>query len=241
MRLFGDGKHGQSERIQTLRGPACHTTFSARRNTPLYRLKTPSHQIAMVRISRWLKGWTFRLPNGSQGSRQATITTWLARAHPARAFLLPSAAPAPAAGRIAHQAALRQAGASCSGWPLIPSPRSCLCLSSAPAPITWRIGSSTLSERAWPPFCLPLFPSDGLNLSFYAALGSLRPVAPGGSPRAPRAPMAGGSGADLWSGEEKLTFGASWYGSRMSCALAHRTLSQPPYRDWASRVGSTPP
>jgi hypothetical protein len=28
----------------------------ARRNTPLYRLKTPSHQIAMVRITRWLKG-----------------------------------------------------------------------------------------------------------------------------------------------------------------------------------------
>jgi hypothetical protein len=99
MRLFGDGKHGQSERIQTLRGRGCHTTFSARRNTPLSRLKTPSHQIALVRISRWLKGWTFRLPNGSQGYRQATITSLslprgLARAHPARAFLLPSAAPA---------------------------------------------------------------------------------------------------------------------------------------------------
>ena len=47
-RLFGDGKHGQAEPIQTFRGPACHTTFSARRHTPLYRLKTPSHQIAMV-------------------------------------------------------------------------------------------------------------------------------------------------------------------------------------------------
>jgi len=46
--LVGDGKHGQTERIQTFRGPACHTTFTSRRNTPLYRLKTPSHQIAMV-------------------------------------------------------------------------------------------------------------------------------------------------------------------------------------------------
>ncbi len=63
--LVGDGKHGRVERIQTFRGPACHTTFSARRDTPLYRLKTPSHQIAMVRISRWPKGWTHRLPNGS--------------------------------------------------------------------------------------------------------------------------------------------------------------------------------
>jgi hypothetical protein len=42
MRLFGDGKHGQAERIQTFRGPACHTTFTSRRNTPLSRLQTPS-------------------------------------------------------------------------------------------------------------------------------------------------------------------------------------------------------
>jgi transposase-like protein len=78
--LVGDGKHGRIERIQTFRCQACHTTFTSRRNTPLYRLKTPSYQIAMVRISRWPKGWTLRQPSGSQGYRQATITTWLARA-----------------------------------------------------------------------------------------------------------------------------------------------------------------
>ena len=49
--LVGDGKHGRIERIQTFRCQACHTTFTSRRNTPLYRLKTPSYQIAMVRIS----------------------------------------------------------------------------------------------------------------------------------------------------------------------------------------------
>jgi hypothetical protein len=38
--LVGDGKHGRVERIQTFRCQACHTTFSARRHTPLYRLKT---------------------------------------------------------------------------------------------------------------------------------------------------------------------------------------------------------
>ena len=48
MRLFGDGKHGHAEQIQTFRGPACRTTFTSRRNTALYRLKTPSQQIAMV-------------------------------------------------------------------------------------------------------------------------------------------------------------------------------------------------
>jgi len=40
--LVGDGKHGRAERIQTFRCQACRTTFSARRDTPLYRLKTPS-------------------------------------------------------------------------------------------------------------------------------------------------------------------------------------------------------
>jgi len=46
--LVGDGKHGHTEQIQTFRCQACHTTFSARRDTPLYRLKTPSQQVAMV-------------------------------------------------------------------------------------------------------------------------------------------------------------------------------------------------
>ena len=46
--LLGDGKHGHAEQIQTFGGPACRTTFTSRRNTPLSRLKTPSRQIAMV-------------------------------------------------------------------------------------------------------------------------------------------------------------------------------------------------
>ena len=46
--LVGDGKHGHAERIQTLRGPACRTTFTSRRHTPLYPLKTPSQQVAVV-------------------------------------------------------------------------------------------------------------------------------------------------------------------------------------------------
>ena len=46
--LVGDGKYGHAERIQTVRCQSCHTTFTARRHTPLYRLKTPSQQVAMV-------------------------------------------------------------------------------------------------------------------------------------------------------------------------------------------------
>jgi transposase-like protein len=50
--LVGDGKHGKAEPIQTFRCQACHTTFSARLNTPLYRLKTPSQQVAVVLSAR---------------------------------------------------------------------------------------------------------------------------------------------------------------------------------------------
>src|SRR5258708_11572237 len=50
--LVGDGKHGHAEHIQTFRCQACRTTFTARRHTPLYRLKTPSQQAAVVLPAR---------------------------------------------------------------------------------------------------------------------------------------------------------------------------------------------
>jgi transposase-like protein len=46
--LVGDGTHSRAEQIQTFRCQACHSTFTARRHTPLYRLKTPSRQVAVV-------------------------------------------------------------------------------------------------------------------------------------------------------------------------------------------------
>jgi transposase-like protein len=76
--LVGDGKHGHAERIQTFRGPACHTTFSARRHTPMYRLKTPSHQIAVV-LTALAEGLDPSAAERVFGFRQATITTWLSR------------------------------------------------------------------------------------------------------------------------------------------------------------------
>jgi transposase-like protein len=113
--LVGDGQHGRVERIQTFRCQACRTTFSARRDTPLYRLKTPSHQVAVV-LSALAEGLDASAAERVFGIRQATITTWLsraarARAYPARALLLPSAPPAPAVGRTAHQAAEFEASA----------------------------------------------------------------------------------------------------------------------------------
>jgi transposase-like protein len=77
--LVGDGKHGSAERIQTFRCQACHTTFSSRRNTPLYRLKTPSQQVAVV-LSALAEGLDPSAAARVFGFRQATITTWLTRA-----------------------------------------------------------------------------------------------------------------------------------------------------------------
>jgi hypothetical protein len=39
--LVGDGRHGRAEHIQMFPCQACRITFSARRDTPLYRLKPP--------------------------------------------------------------------------------------------------------------------------------------------------------------------------------------------------------
>jgi transposase-like protein len=77
--LVGDGKHGHAERIQTFRCQSCRITFTARRNTPLYRLKTPSQQIAIV-LSALAEGLDPSEARRVFGYRQATITTWLSRA-----------------------------------------------------------------------------------------------------------------------------------------------------------------
>src|SRR5215472_2261743 len=79
MRLFGDDKHGRADPIQTFRCQACRTTFSARRDTPLYRLKTPSRHVAMV-LAALAEGLDPSAAERIFGNCQATITTWLTRA-----------------------------------------------------------------------------------------------------------------------------------------------------------------
>jgi hypothetical protein len=79
MRLFGDGTHGPASRIQTFRCQACRTTFTARCHTPLYRLKTPSQHIGMVRISREPVGWTLPRPGGSSAPDKPPSPAFLSR------------------------------------------------------------------------------------------------------------------------------------------------------------------
>src|SRR6266545_751449 len=77
--LVGDGAHGQHERIQTLRCQACGTTFSMRRDTPLYRLKTASHRVAEV-LTALAEGLSMSAAVRVFGHRHATITRWVMRA-----------------------------------------------------------------------------------------------------------------------------------------------------------------
>jgi IS1 family transposase len=77
--LVGDGTHGKTERIQTFRCQACQTTFSARRNTPLYRLKTASDRVAEV-LAALAEGLDVAAAARVFGHRPTTITRWLTRA-----------------------------------------------------------------------------------------------------------------------------------------------------------------
>jgi hypothetical protein len=73
--LVGDGLHGRAEQIQTFRCQACRTTFSARLHTPMYRLKTPSQQVALV-LSTLAEGLDLSAAERIFGLRHATITRW---------------------------------------------------------------------------------------------------------------------------------------------------------------------
>ena len=77
--LVGDGTHGKAERIQTFRCQACGTTFTSRRDTPLYRLKTQSTRVAEV-LCALAEGLSVAAAVRVFGHSEGTITTWLTRA-----------------------------------------------------------------------------------------------------------------------------------------------------------------
>jgi transposase-like protein/IS1 family transposase len=169
--LVGDGKHGRAEQIQTFRCQACHSTFSARRNTPLYRLKTPSHQVAVV-LSALAEGLDPCAAERVFGLRQATITRWLTRAgghahtlHERFFFHL----------HLPHlqldelRTRLRCATQVLWLWLAIDP-----CTKILPVlqlgPRTQHMAHQLIHSlrQILAPGCLPIFTSDGLNLYFYA-------------------------------------------------------------------------
>ena len=169
--LVGDATHGHAERIQTFRCQACHTTFTARRHTPLYRLKTPSPHIGMI-LSALAEGLDPSAAERVFGYRQATITTWLTRAgehaqilhdRSFRHLWLPHLQLDELRTRLRHQ-------------------RQVLWLWLAIDPLSKLLPVLHVGHRTQlsahtvihslrhllAPGCVPLFTSDGLNLYFYA-------------------------------------------------------------------------
>ena len=167
--LVGDGKHGQAEKIQTFRCQACRTTFTSRRYTPFYRLKTPSQQIAIV-LSALAEGLDPSAAERVFGYRQVTITIWLSRAGEHAQTLherffchlhLPYLQ--------LDELRTRLRCATQVLW-LVIDPTSKLLPVLHLGPRTQDAAHSVIHSlrHILAPGCLPLFTSDGLNLYFYA-------------------------------------------------------------------------
>jgi len=180
--LVGDGKHGRAEHIQTFRCQACRTTFTARRNTPMYRLKTPSHQVAVV-LSALAEGLDPSAAARVFGYRQVSITTWLTRAgghaqtlHERffRTLRLPHLQVDELRTRLRNQTQVQWL------WLAI-DPLTKMIPVLQLGPRTQHMAHQLIHSlrQSLAPGCLPLFTSDGLNLYFYALtahFGHWRPV-----------------------------------------------------------------
>ncbi len=77
--LVGYGHHGQRERIQDFRCQACGTKFTARRQTPRYRLKTASQRVAEV-LTALAEGLDLGAAVRVFGHSESTLRAWLTRA-----------------------------------------------------------------------------------------------------------------------------------------------------------------
>jgi IS1 family transposase/transposase-like protein len=169
--LVGDGKHGQAERIQTFRCQACHSTFTARRHTPLYHLKTPSHHVAKV-LSALAEGLDASAAERVFGYRQTTITTWLTRAG-MHAELLHERCfrnlQIPHLQLDELRTRLRCATQVLWLWLAI-DPLTKILPVLELGPRTQNMAHRLIHSlrQSLAPGCLPLFTSDGLNLYFYA-------------------------------------------------------------------------
>jgi transposase-like protein/IS1 family transposase len=77
--LVSHGQHGKRERIQRWRCAACGQTATARLNTALYRLKTPSWRVAEVSTAL-AEGVDIAAASRIFGHHERTIGRWLERA-----------------------------------------------------------------------------------------------------------------------------------------------------------------
>jgi IS1 family transposase len=193
--LVGDGRHGKAERIQTFRCQACGGTCSARRDTPLYRLKTPAARVGEV-LTALAEGLDVAAAARVFGHRPATIATWLSRAGAHSATLhtrwlrdlhLPHLQLDELRTRLRRRARVVWL------WVVL-EPRTKI------IPVL-HLGARTQASahavvhalrQTLAPDCLPVFTSDGLRLYFYALTAHFGRWAGGAGRRARRWQVAPG-------------------------------------------------
>ncbi|MGZ3643602.1 MAG: hypothetical protein ACXVCM_07090 [Ktedonobacteraceae bacterium] len=151
--LVGDGKHGQAEPIQTFRCQACRTTFSARRDTPLYRLKTPSQKARHGPLSVGRGAGCFRRRTG----RRATVSPPSPPGSLVQVGMLRSSMSAPSVISGSLTSSWTNCAPGCatphrccgSGWPWIPARRLFRCSVWVRAPNIWPTWFFTPCDRPW--------------------------------------------------------------------------------------------
>ena len=238
--LVGDGTHGRAEPIQTFRCQACRTMFTSRRNTPLYRLKTPSQQIAVV-LSALAEGLDPSAASRVFGYRQATITTWLTRAgrhaelFHKRCF---SNLHLPHLQLDEIRTRLRSSTQVPWLW-LALDPRTKILPVLQLGPRTQNMAHNVIHSlrQILAAFLPPALYKRRVKSLLLCPHRPLWILAPAGSPRAQCASVAGGGRPDLRSGEKKLPAAKAGSGH---AGDAPRDTSRSHGReasDWASRVG----
>lgn len=169
--LVGDGRPGKYEPIQRLRCQACHISFSSRRDTPLYRLKTPSSRVAEV-LTALAEGLDLAAATRVFGYRHTTISAWLHRAGQHGATLHQQRCCNLKGGHIQLDeicTQLRSRKLKLWLW-VATEPLSKLVPVLQLGMRTQDVAHSVIHElhQRLAADCLPLVTSDGLNLYFYA-------------------------------------------------------------------------
>jgi IS1 family transposase/transposase-like protein len=169
--LVANGHHGKNQPVEDLKCQLCGTKITIRRNTPLFRLKTPPQKVALV-LALVAEGLTVAAASFVFGIREATIATWLTRAglH----------AQALHAQRLQHlqlnliqfdelRASLRHLKQEVWLWFAL-DPHSKLLVVTQLGSRNQAMAHATVHALVpiLDPACLPVFLSDGLDLYFYA-------------------------------------------------------------------------
>jgi IS1 family transposase len=169
--LVGYGHHGLHDPIQDFYCQACHHKFSARRYTPLYRLKAPAARVAQV-LHAIAEGLSAQGAARVFQMSETTIRSWITRAgqhshilHNQRMQAL----------QLTHvqldELRLKLRGTTEAAWLWVAcDARTKLIPALALGPRTQGLAHQLVHEVAQrlAPGCLPVFSSDGLALYFYA-------------------------------------------------------------------------